>query len=52
MAVNPANGATTPMIGHRFTVGAQMLYLKGVAMLPVAGSNIVQLPDATPSESM
>jgi hypothetical protein len=49
VAVNPATGATAPMIGHRFIVGAQTLYLKGIAMLPAAGSNTVQLPDAAPS---
>jgi hypothetical protein len=52
MAVNPVTGATAPMVGHRFTVGAQTLYLKGVAMLPAAGSNTVQLPGAAPSESV
>jgi hypothetical protein len=49
-AVNPATGATAPMTGHRFTIGAQTLYLSGVAMLPVGGNSVVQLPDAAPSQ--
>jgi len=44
IAVNPQTGATASMVGHRFTVGAQVLYLKGVAILPAAGSSLIQLP--------
>lgn len=43
MAVHPNSGATAPMTGHRFTVGAQELYRKGVAILPAAGTARIQL---------
>lgn len=51
VAVNPKNGATAPMRGHRFTAGAQAHYLKGVVMLPSAGNNIVQLPSPPAPDS-
>jgi hypothetical protein len=54
VAVNPRSRATAPMKGHRFTSGAQALFVSGVAMLPAAGNSLVHLgtapiPDPPPS---
>jgi len=43
-AVNPNNGASAPMRGHRFTKAAQKSFAEGLAMLPAAGNSIVRLP--------
>lgn len=43
VAVNPNTGATAPMKGHRFTVGAHEKYLKGVEMLPSAGNSLIKI---------
>ncbi|KQS95103.1 hypothetical protein ASG68_28780 [Rhizobium sp. Leaf453] len=50
VAVNPKTGATAPMKGHRFSTGARALYLKGTAMLPWAGTNIIELIGKTVAE--
>jgi hypothetical protein len=42
-AMNPHTGETALMRGHRFSSGAQSLFSKGVAILPVAGHVIIKL---------
>lgn len=43
LAMNPNSGATVPIKGHRFTIGAQKAFLNGVKILPSAGNSIVML---------
>jgi hypothetical protein len=46
VAVNPRNGASAPMKGHRHTRAAQESFAKGIVMLPAAGNSVIQLPTA------
>jgi hypothetical protein len=44
IAINPKTGATAKIRDFRSTVGARALQAKGVRMLPVSGSAIIQYP--------
>lgn len=43
VAVNPHNGASAPMKGHRFTKLALENNANGLLMLPAAGNSVIQL---------
>lgn len=45
IAVNPTTGESAPMKWHRFTQKAQEAYADGIAMRPVAGNSIIELPN-------
>ncbi len=43
IAVNPKNGATAPMKGHRFTAEARRSSIQGLEILPAAGNSLIKL---------
>lgn len=51
IATNPKTGARAKIASHRFTRGAKELELKGVPILPVAGTALLQLGDESSEKS-